>query len=88
VQPVDHAAHARADLRKHVLNEFRRGLPKMSPALLSKRLKELQQAGVVTVARKPNGSVVYRLSEAGEELRPLIMGLGNWHNAGWNHGYR
>ena len=59
-------------------NDLRRGLPKMSPALLSKRLKELQQAGVVTASRKPNGLVDYRLSEAGEELRPLIMGLGNW----------
>jgi DNA-binding HxlR family transcriptional regulator len=59
-------------------NELRRGVPKMSPALLSKRLKELQQAGVITIARKANGSVDYRLSEAGEELGPLIMGLGNW----------
>jgi DNA-binding HxlR family transcriptional regulator len=59
-------------------NDLRRGLPKMSPALLSKRLKELQQAGVLTVSRKTRGSVEYHLSEAGEELRPLIMGLGNW----------
>ena len=59
-------------------NDLRRGLPKMSPALLSKRLKQLQQAGVVTVSRKSVGSVEYRLSEAGEELRPLIMGLGQW----------
>lgn len=59
-------------------NDLRRGLPKMSPALLSKRLKELQQAGVVTVSRKTKGSVEYHLSEAGEELRSLIMGLGNW----------
>ena len=59
-------------------NDLRRGVPKMSPALLSKRLKELQQAGIVTVSRKPNGLADYRLSEAGEELRPLIMGLGEW----------
>lgn len=59
-------------------NDLRRGVPKMSPALLSKRLKELERAGVVDVSRKANGSVEYRLSEAGEELRPLIMGLGNW----------
>lgn len=58
--------------------DLRRGVPKMSPALLSKRLKELEQAGVVVVSRKPNGSVEYRPSESGEELRPLIMGLGNW----------
>ena len=58
--------------------DLRRGVPKMSPALLSKRLKELQRAGVIVVSRKPNGTVEYRLSEAGEELRPVIMGLGNW----------
>jgi DNA-binding HxlR family transcriptional regulator len=29
-------------------NDLRRGVPKMSPALLSKRLKELQRAGIVT----------------------------------------
>ena len=59
-------------------NDLRRGVPKMSPTLLSKRLKELQRAGVITVSRKANGSVDYRLSESGEDLRPLIMGLGNW----------
>ena len=59
-------------------NELRRGVPKMSPALLSKRLKELEQAGVVTTTRTPGGLVEYRLSESGEELRPLIVGLGNW----------
>ncbi|RWM15205.1 MAG: transcriptional regulator [Mesorhizobium sp.] len=59
-------------------NDLRRGLPKMSPTLLSKRLKELQSAGVITVTRKVSGAVEYRLSEAGEELRPLIIGLGNW----------
>jgi DNA-binding HxlR family transcriptional regulator len=59
-------------------NELRRGVPKMSPALLSKRLKELERARVITVHRATKGSVEYRLTEAGEELRPLIMGLGNW----------
>nr|WP_202402906.1 helix-turn-helix domain-containing protein [Shinella kummerowiae] len=59
-------------------NDLRRGLPKMSPALLSKRLKELQAAGVVVALPRATGTVEYRLSEAGEELRPLIMGLGTW----------
>lgn len=59
-------------------NELRRGVPKMSPALLSKRLKELEQAGVVVTSRKPGGTVEYGLTAAGEELRPLIVGLGNW----------
>lgn len=59
-------------------SDIRRGVPKMSPTLLSKRLKELERAGVLYVSRKPNGSVEYQLTEAGEELRPLIIGLGNW----------
>ena len=59
-------------------SELRRGVPKMSPALLSKRLKELERSGVVTTSRKRRGVVEYHLSEAGEELRPLIIGLGNW----------
>jgi DNA-binding HxlR family transcriptional regulator len=45
-------------------NEIRRGVPTCSPALLSKRLKELERAGVTE--RDPSGSrVAYRLSEAG-----------------------
>ena len=32
-------------------NELRRGVPRMSPALLSKRLKELEAAGIVTRSR-------------------------------------
>lgn len=59
-------------------NELRKGVPKMSPTLLSKRLKELEQAGVITIDRLPNGTSEYRLSASGEELRPLIMGLGIW----------
>ncbi|MEJ1161930.1 winged helix-turn-helix transcriptional regulator [Prosthecomicrobium sp. N25] len=59
-------------------NDLRRGLPKMSPSLLSKRLKELQQAGVIVTRPNENGTLEYRLSEAGEELRPLIIGLGEW----------
>jgi len=50
----------------------------MSPALLSKQLRELEQAGIVIVDYFPNGTSRCRLSEAGEDLRPLIMGLGNW----------
>lgn len=59
-------------------NDLRRGVPRMSPALLSKRLKELEKAGVVTVTRKTKGEVEYRLTAAGEDLRPIIMGIGYW----------
>ena len=60
-------------------NDLRRGVPRMSPTLLSKRLKELEQAGVIET--KPTGQagiVEYRLTQAGQELRPIIMSLGIW----------
>lgn len=59
-------------------NELRRGVPRMSPALLSKRLKELERAGVVEAEPNDKGVVEYRLTPAGKDLRPLIFGLGYW----------
>ncbi len=60
-------------------NDLRRGVPRMSPALLSKRLKELEQAGIIAaVPAGPSGTFDYRLTPAGEDLRPVIMSLGFW----------
>ena len=60
-------------------NDLRRGVPRMSPTLLSKRLKELEDAGVIAArATGQAGNVEYRLTEAGEELRGVIMSLGVW----------
>ncbi len=60
-------------------NDLRRGVPRMSPTLLSKRLKELETLGVVRVVPAAQSGInEYHLTEAGEELRPLVMGLGNW----------
>jgi DNA-binding HxlR family transcriptional regulator len=59
-------------------NELRRGVPRMSPSLLSKRLKELEIAGVVRSVPNKKGVTDYVLTEAGKELRPLVMGLGIW----------
>ncbi|MCJ8157906.1 helix-turn-helix domain-containing protein [Sphingomonas sp. LaA6.9] len=61
-------------------NDLRRGVPRMSPALLSQRLKELEAAGVIArvgLARDP-GLFEYRLTEAGRELEPLIEAFGIW----------
>jgi DNA-binding HxlR family transcriptional regulator len=58
-------------------NELRRGVPRMSPALLSKRLRTLTRAGVVE--RRDDGPrVTYVLTEAGQELRPIVEALGRW----------
>jgi DNA-binding HxlR family transcriptional regulator len=61
-------------------NQLRRGLPKMSPALLSKRLKELEAAGIVARVPVPDepGVFEYGLSEAGRELRPIVEAAGVW----------
>lgn len=61
-------------------NELRRGLPSMSPALLSKRLKDLEAAGIVMhiAAEREPGVLEYRLTEAGNELRSIIEAIGVW----------
>jgi len=61
-------------------NELRRGVPRMSPALLSKRLKELEVAGLISRSRSDGGphSVTYKPTEAGWELRPIIESVGIW----------
>ncbi len=58
-------------------NDLRRGLPLMSPSLLSARLKSLETAGVVR--RSEAGKKVrYTLTEAGRELKPIILAMGTW----------
>jgi len=60
-------------------NDLRRGLPRISPTLLSKRLKELEGAGVVRhVQGGPDGNGEYRLTPAGEELKSVVFDLGIW----------
>ena len=56
-------------------NELRRGNPKMSPALLSKRLRSLERAGVIR-RDEVDGRTSYHLTACGLELRPVVEGLG------------
>lgn len=58
-------------------NELRRGVPKMSPALLSKRLKQLIRAGVVERS-EIDGRTTYSLTQCGRELEPVVDALGIW----------
>lgn len=58
-------------------NELRRGVPRMSPALLTKRLRTLERAGVVR-REQTGGRIVYQLTPAGEELRDIVTALGSW----------
>jgi DNA-binding HxlR family transcriptional regulator len=61
-------------------NDLRRGVPRMSPALLSKRLKDLEAAGIVARSRVEGEADVfeYRLTKAGRDLQPIIEAVGTW----------
>jgi DNA-binding HxlR family transcriptional regulator len=58
-------------------NDIHRGVPRMSPALLSRRLKTLETAGIVRRQRN-GGRVEYEMTEAGENLTPVIVALAEW----------
>lgn len=58
-------------------NELRRGNPRMSPALLSKRLRSLERAGLLR--REMVGAhASYTLTESGRELNDIVVALGVW----------
>jgi DNA-binding HxlR family transcriptional regulator len=58
-------------------NDFQRGLPMLSPALLTKRLRSLEESGVLIRAHGAQG-IEYRPTLAGEELRPIVQFAGHW----------
>ena len=59
-------------------NDLRRGVPRMSPALLSKRLKELETAGIVRRCETSGDAFEYRLTDAGKDLGTVVEAVGNW----------
>ncbi len=58
-------------------NDLQRGVPRMSSALLAKRLKELQFAGIVERRRGVAGTE-YHLTAPGRELFPVVEKMGLW----------
>jgi DNA-binding HxlR family transcriptional regulator len=60
-------------------NDFRRSIPLITPAMLSKRLTTLQEVGIITrVVSDQAGRSEYRLTEAGRELKPFVEAAGAW----------
>lgn len=57
-------------------SDVRKGVPLMSPSLLSTRLKSLEHAGIIW-RQKLNGNNRYHLTPAGEELTPILLQLGS-----------
>lgn len=58
-------------------SELQKGVPLMSPTLLSARLKQLVKAGVIELHGK-KGNYSYNLTRSGLELRPIVELLGAW----------
>src|SRR2546423_9041183 len=61
-------------------SDLRAGLPGIGPNVLSQRLKELEQVGVLRrrVLPPPAASTVYELTEWGAELEDVLVRLGRW----------
>ena len=58
-------------------NDIHRGVPRMSATLLTQRLRKLELIGVVE-RRRTGKNWAYHLTQAGEELRPIVLGIGHW----------
>lgn len=60
--------------------DLRTGLPRIPTNVLSARLKELENAGVVRrrTMPRPSAAVAYELTEYGAELEDILLRLGRW----------
>jgi DNA-binding HxlR family transcriptional regulator len=60
-------------------NEFHRGLPGISRSVLVERLRRLEDAGVLERRfDQPGKNAEYHLTEAGEDLKGVLGGMGHW----------
>ena len=60
-------------------NEISRGVPGMSPGLLSKRLKEMEANGLITRSTSGGGAHAYYVTTPHcDELEPIVTALGDW----------
>lgn len=64
-------------------SDLHRGVPQMSRSLLSLRLRQLEETGVVEREQGRHGPE-YHLTEAGREFAPIIRALGEWGQR-WFH---
>jgi DNA-binding HxlR family transcriptional regulator len=61
-------------------SDLRRALPNASSNLIADRLHELEDRGVIDRRQlpPPAGSWVYELTDWGQALEPIVLGLGDW----------
>lgn len=58
--------------------DLKQGLPKIPTNILSTRLKELQEGGVIRRVALRRCGLVYELTGYGRELEPIVLALGRW----------
>jgi DNA-binding HxlR family transcriptional regulator len=60
--------------------DLQAGLPNAKPSVVSHRLRELEEAGVVRRRKlgPPSGAMVYELTDDGRDLEPIVIALGHW----------
>lgn len=60
--------------------QLRRGLPGVSPNVLSQRLRDLENSGVLhrDILDPPASVAVYELTPRGQALEPILIELGRW----------
>ena len=58
--------------------DLKQGLPRIPTNILSTRLKELQEGGVVRRVPLMNCGLVYELTPYGRALEPILLALGRW----------
>ncbi|WP_375386422.1 winged helix-turn-helix transcriptional regulator [uncultured Microbacterium sp.] len=58
--------------------DLKQGLPKIPTNILSTRLKELQEGGVIRRAPLYRTGLVYELTPYGRQLEPIVLALGRW----------
>jgi DNA-binding HxlR family transcriptional regulator len=68
--------------------EIARAVPGITEGMLSSRLQELQQAGIVEreVIEGPPLATVYRLTERGRALEPALLELARWAESNLERG--
>ncbi|HEX4679051.1 MAG TPA: helix-turn-helix domain-containing protein [Gaiellaceae bacterium] len=58
--------------------DLNQGLHKIPTNILSARLKELQEGGVIRRVPLARCGLVYELTDYGRELEPIVLALGRW----------
>jgi DNA-binding HxlR family transcriptional regulator len=61
----------------HHFNDIHRGIPRISRSLLSQRLRLLVTRGLIE-RRQDHTGIEYHLTDAGQDLQPIIWALGHW----------